>query len=214
MSVPEDIRIVPAPRALKDRIKELARTTFEEHNARQPFAFPGNLLQVSLFRDIDRAFEVEGKQLDESPVALAAFLGNDFAGYVLLSDWAREDGPDMPSVTVEDIRVLEEHRGRGVGRALLQAVQDRATAQGWDNVTATIWAGNPESEALFNAAGFTEQSKTYRFGPSGQARDYPDPPRPGLRQRISTWLVLGLAMLGGAVMVVAIFIGLQMLFLG
>ena len=40
MPGPEDVRIVPAPLALRGEMTEIARGTVAAHNARQPFAFP------------------------------------------------------------------------------------------------------------------------------------------------------------------------------
>ncbi len=192
---PIDIR--PAPRALKDRMAELTSVTFAEHQARQPWAFPNNGLEQTALQNINFAFMDKGRQLKESPNAFAAYVDEHFAGFILLSVWARGGGPDMPHVSIDDICVVPEFRGRGVGRALLRHARALAAEEDWDSLNATVWTGNEASEALFRSEGFTVEHQQFRIGPDRLARDYPDPPKRPLWLRIlDSWGFVAVLILG------------------
>ena len=194
------IEIRPAPRSVKTRMAALCEQTFEEHRARQPHAFPANGFQQHVAPLIEAAFSGTLRTLDESPNAYAAFVGDAFAGYVLLSQWARPGGADMPFVSIDDICVEPAFRGRGVARALVRYVRDLAEERGWDSLTAQVWTGNTASEALFRSEGFTPDYIRFRIGPYRQARDYPGMFKPPLFLRIlsSGWFALVAGLIAGA----------------
>ncbi|KMW56768.1 hypothetical protein AIOL_001724 [Candidatus Rhodobacter oscarellae] len=178
MSEPGDIRIVPAPRALKDFILRAAHETYEAHNKRQPFAFPRNTFDALIAEDIEFSFLHKSRALPESPNIFAAYLGETPVGYIQLSKWVSADFPLMPDISINDIYVDPEHRGKGVAKAMLTHVKTLCDERGWSNLSATVWDGNIASEALFRDAGFTVQNQTFRYGPQAQAIDYPDAPSP------------------------------------
>ncbi len=184
MAGPEDVRIVPAPLALRGKMSECARATFAAHNARQPFAFPQDRCATAV-RNVELAFLDGRRELPESPNAFVAMAGEAFAGYVLLSAWARPSAPPMPYVCIEDVYVAEDFRRRGIGTMLVDHVKRLAVERDWDDLTATVWDWNAGSEALFRGSGFTRQSTTYRFGPDRQARNHPD--APGFWQQLGLW---------------------------
>ena len=59
-----------------------------------------------------------------------------------------------PLVNVHDLGVRPEHRGRGVGRALLAAVEAEAQRRGACKVTLEVLSGNEPAKALYAAVGF------------------------------------------------------------
>lgn len=168
-----EIEIIPAPLALKPRIEEMSRATFEEHRARQPWAFPENGFEVTVQPNIDVAFQGATREEKISHTAFVAVLDSEFAGYVILSPWVRRGGPDMPYVNIDDIAVLPEFRRTGVARALLRHVTALSDYRDWDSLQANVWAPNTASAALFASEGFTPACVRYRRGPDRQARDYP-----------------------------------------
>jgi len=202
-----EIRIIPAPLALKPAILALSRATYEEHRARQPFAFPENGFEQTVVPLLDAAFRRETGQLSESPNIFAAMAGTDIAGYMLLSHWARSDGPDMHYVSIDDICVRPELRGKGIARALLDHARTLAATRDWDNLVATIWDGNTASRALFESAGFDVQSRTYRLGPTRQARNYPAIPGK------AGWTLWGVLLWGLSVIIAALLIVIAILLL-
>jgi len=49
-------KVLPAPLALKDEIKDLPRQTFKEHQARQPWAFTENAFDQIASREFASEF--------------------------------------------------------------------------------------------------------------------------------------------------------------
>lgn len=66
-----------------------------------------------------------------------------------------------PLVNVHDMVVLPGHRGRGIGRALLAAVEAEARRRGACKVTLEVLSGNERARALYLAIGFGD----YQLGP-------------------------------------------------
>jgi GNAT superfamily N-acetyltransferase len=81
-------------------------------------------------------------RLDGEPAGLA----NCFTGF---STFAAE-----PLVNVHDMGVLPEHRGRGIGKALLQAIEDEARRRGACKITLEVLSGNARARALYLALGY------------------------------------------------------------
>ena len=81
-------------------------------------------------------------RLDGQPAGLA----NCFTGF---STFAAE-----PLVNVHDMGVLPEYRDRGIGRALLLAVEDEARRRGACKITLEVLSGNERAKALYLALGF------------------------------------------------------------
>ena len=61
---------------------------------------------------------------------------------------------DAEDCWLEDVYVSEQARGLGVGRALTQAVIDRATARGCRRVELDVSSENPAAMALYRSLGF------------------------------------------------------------
>ena len=67
--------------------------------------------------------------------------------------------------TAEDsIYVHPDHMGRGVGKALLQALLDRASAYGFRTIIAVIGGAEPASIAVHAALGFREAGRLTGVG--------------------------------------------------
>ena len=61
-----------------------------------------------------------------------------------------------PLLNVHDLAVVPAFRGRGVGRALLAAVDDRARARGCAKVTLEVREDNVRARGLYRAHGFRD----------------------------------------------------------
>lgn len=59
-----------------------------------------------------------------------------------------------PLINIHDLAVLPEHRGRGIGRALLDAVQRNARQRGCSKVTLEVQENNTRARRVYEAAGF------------------------------------------------------------
>ena len=76
----------------------------------------------------------------------AVGLANCFTGY---STFAA-----APLINVHDFVVVSGHRGRGIGRALLTAVEAEAGRRGACKITLEVLSGNAPAKALYAACGF------------------------------------------------------------
>jgi GNAT superfamily N-acetyltransferase len=61
-----------------------------------------------------------------------------------------------PLLNVHDLAVLPEFRGRGVGRALLAAAEERARARGCAKLTLEVREDNARARGLYEQCGFRD----------------------------------------------------------
>ncbi|HEX7070422.1 MAG TPA: GNAT family N-acetyltransferase, partial [Rhodothermales bacterium] len=59
-----------------------------------------------------------------------------------------------PLINIHDLAVLPEYRGRGIGRSLLNAVEEYARAEGCCKVTLEVFESNHRARKTYAAAGF------------------------------------------------------------
>jgi ribosomal protein S18 acetylase RimI-like enzyme len=59
-----------------------------------------------------------------------------------------------PLVNIHDLGVMPEHRGRGVGKALLAAIEAEAERRGACKVTLEVLSGNEWAKALYRSLGY------------------------------------------------------------
>jgi GNAT superfamily N-acetyltransferase len=67
-----------------------------------------------------------------------------------------------PLLNIHDLAVLPEHRGKGAGRALLQAAEDHARRRGCCRMTLEVLESNSGARALYHRFGF-DASTVSRF---------------------------------------------------
>ncbi len=93
-------------------------------------------------------------RLDDAAVGLA----NCFMGYSTFAV--------APLVNIHDFAVVPGHRGAGIGKALLAAVEAEALKRGAIKVTLEVLSGNHPAKALYAAHGYGD----YQLDPAaGQA---------------------------------------------
>jgi len=61
-----------------------------------------------------------------------------------------------PLLNLHDLAVLPTHRGRGIGRALLAAVEQKARDRGCVKVTLEVQENNRPARYVYEAAGFAQ----------------------------------------------------------
>lgn len=96
------------------------------------------------------------KQADGWPV-LVAELDGEVAGFVALGPFRAWPGY-WPTVE-HSIHVHADHRNRGLGRALLQAIEARAVAMGKSVLVAGVDGGNDASLRFHERLGFREVAR-------------------------------------------------------
>lgn len=128
---------------------------------------------VRLTDQYARMGQAQGKPLDAEVIArlpdamrahpgLVVILGEDEAGDVGLAtcvlSWSSFRA--APLLNIHDLVVDERARNRGIGQALLDAVQVEAERRGCAKVTLEVWPENP-AERLYLRAGFEFSGKFY-----------------------------------------------------
>ncbi len=116
--------------------------------------------------DIDLCFQDFGHELETLPGAYAApdgavivaFSGGEPAGCVALRRF------EKTVCEMKRLYVKPEHRGKGVGRSLAQAVIERAREIGYASMKLDTLRSMTEANALYVSLGFTECAP-YRLNP-------------------------------------------------
>ncbi|MEV0581610.1 ribosomal protein S18-alanine N-acetyltransferase [Nonomuraea sp. NPDC050310] len=102
-------------------------------------------------------------ELDEQPRTrhyVVALEGGEIVGYAGLA--AAADQAD-----VQTIAVLEAHRGRGIGSAMLTELLDEAFRRGAIEVFLEVRADNPGARAVYERFGFVEIGVRRRYYDDG-----------------------------------------------
>ncbi len=118
-----------------------------------------------IFRDGQRKYGGDDlKEFIDRPSDEMTILVADENGLILgyafcmLQDHRTEENyiPDF-TMYIDDICVREDTRGKGVGKALFEAVSHLAREKGCYNVTLNVWALNPDARKFYEALGMTVQ---------------------------------------------------------
>jgi ribosomal protein S18 acetylase RimI-like enzyme len=130
--------------------------------ADSPDAFGSTLARESAFADELWRERIERGARSPSDLPLVARIGTDMVGMA----WGRLEEADPGDVHVYQVWVAPEHRGRGVGQALLDAIIAWARSVGARRISLDATCGNTAAMRLYTRAGFL---------PVGD----PEPLRPG-----------------------------------
>ena len=100
-----------------------------------------------------RAALIPGLREHPTTLIFLAYVNDEPAGIALcfrgFSTFAAR-----PLINIHDLAVLPEHRGSGVGRRLLGAVEQRAREMGCCRVTLEVQERNHRARRVYAAAGF------------------------------------------------------------
>jgi ribosomal protein S18 acetylase RimI-like enzyme len=110
--------------------------------------------EAPLPRDV-QARLVEGLRAHPTTLVLLAFADGAPAG-VAVCFVGFSTFQARPLLNVHDLAVLPSHRGRGVGRALLAAVEARARARGCCKITLEVLETNDRARALYASCGLAD----------------------------------------------------------
>ncbi|GAA4709002.1 GNAT family N-acetyltransferase [Sphingomonas lutea] len=103
--------------------------------------------------------------LDQPYVGFIAFDGDAAIGMIDARERNFAEGaPNLRAAYVEDLWVAPSHRGRGIARLLLDAVEQWARDQGLEWLGSDALIDNEASHAWHRAAGFTEIERLVVFG--------------------------------------------------
>jgi len=108
-----------------------------------------------------------GPQLASGEVAVIFAAGDPPAGFAQLRYRSSLYSPG-PDACLEELWVRPELRGRGLGRALLEAAMDLARELGADRMDLNTSVTDEAARALYERCGFTN----LEFGPGGPSMLY------------------------------------------
>jgi ribosomal protein S18 acetylase RimI-like enzyme len=106
------------------------------------------------------AGEVAGKfrdMLDDSDAVLLV-AEEDGAIAAVGSGWVERHGDDLipaPFFTVEYVEVAAAHRGKGLAKQLMAALEAAAKARGVSHIDLLVWVGNTGAMQLYEQFGYT-----------------------------------------------------------
>jgi ribosomal protein S18 acetylase RimI-like enzyme len=122
-------------------------------------------LRLRSFREHPEAFTTSWEELEREPLAdtvrrlaaddrkrWGAFVDARLAGYVGLDREAR--AKNRHKATLVGMYVAPEFAGRGIGRALVDALLAQARADGLELVVLTVTEGNARALRLYERCGF------------------------------------------------------------
>jgi GNAT superfamily N-acetyltransferase len=102
-----------------------------------------------------RASLVPGLREQTAVVIFLAYDGTDPVGIATcfrgFSTFAAR-----PLINIHDLAVLPSHRGKGIGRRLLEAVEQKARTLGCCKVTLEVQEGNRRARHVYEKAGFAQ----------------------------------------------------------
>jgi ribosomal protein S18 acetylase RimI-like enzyme len=115
----------------------------------------------------ERIAELAGPQLARGEVAVVFAPGDPPAGFAQLR-YRGSLYDDRPDACLEELWVRPEARGRGLGRALLEAALDLARAHGAGRIDLNTAVTDVAARALYASCGFTNEE----LGPGGPSMLY------------------------------------------
>jgi len=104
-------------------------------------------------------------RLREHPTTLI-FLAYDVAKPVGIAVcfWGFSTFAARPLLNIHDLAVLPDHRGRGIGRQLLAAVERKASETGCCKLTLEVGQDNHLAKGLYRSVGFAEMMSAEAAG--------------------------------------------------
>jgi ribosomal protein S18 acetylase RimI-like enzyme len=79
--------------------------------------------------------------------------GGSARGYAMLGERTTESGP---TAFVYGIELDAAHRGRGIGRAAMALLEERARVRGLPRIELNVFGGNAPARGLYRSLGYEE----------------------------------------------------------
>ena len=109
---------------------------------------------IPLYGRIDIPGAPSATPADFSPPGGVFLVGYDSDGTPVCGGGVKRLGPDVGEI--KRMFVVPEARGRGLGRALLEALEDAARSLGYAVVRLDTGPKQPHAERMYRAAGYRE----------------------------------------------------------
>ena len=153
---------------VRDATSSDARAIAEVHVASWRWAYREAMTAESLdglsVDDREGEWSERFARRDPSEGALVAEDGGHVVGFCSFGP-GRDEGSSPSAGEVYAIYLLEEAAGRGIGRDLFAAANDRLRALGYDTATLWVMASNDRSRRFYEKAGWSWDGTTseHRF---------------------------------------------------
>lgn len=108
-----------------------------------------------------RDLSAAGFLTDDHVIAIGAFVDGDLVGGAWGHRLARPDG--LPMALLYELEVEDEHRRKGLGRAMVEAFRERARAQGCGSCWVITEASNRSATGTYQSAGGTRADERVIF---------------------------------------------------
>lgn len=132
-------------------ISDLGARTFYESYADQNTAEDMAMYLSEHFTPEQMLSEIH----DPDALFFIAFLENEVVGYTKVRN-DREKSPQPGSLQLQRIYVVKEHKGKGIGAALLEACLEYARNRGFFSIWLSVWEQNPAAIAFYYKCGFVQ----------------------------------------------------------
>ncbi len=88
---------------------------------------------------------------DNETTILVAEQDKEVVGFVMgIVENHTDDLLKAPYLTIQYLGVSERFRGAGIGKALLESIEEWASQKGFSTLELLVWAGNERAKALFH----------------------------------------------------------------
>lgn len=111
-----------------------------------------------------RSSLIAGLRTHPTTIVLLASVGGHAVGLATCF-WGFSTFASRPILNIHDLAVRPEHRGRGIGRALLREVERRARERGCVKVTLEVRERNAPARSLYEAEGYSWSGNRDVLGP-------------------------------------------------
>lgn len=131
-----------------DRILELLHQVCMVHHNARPDYFKDSVK----YNKEELALKIEDKK---NPIFVYE-ENEEVFGYAFCIDETIKDNQlltNRKTLYIDDLCVLENKRGMGIGKSLYQYVKQYAKEKGYHNVTLNVWAFNLNAKAFYEALG-------------------------------------------------------------
>jgi len=133
--------------------------------------------QLAQFQDLGDRFAATEEGIraglfgrHRSAEAIVAQCGSEVTGYAIFAQ-SFSSTRCRPKLIVEDVFVMPDCRGRGVGSALFQAIADRARELGAGRIEWTVLRDNQEALQFYDSLGAVPSPEWVTCGVDGTAID-------------------------------------------
>jgi ribosomal protein S18 acetylase RimI-like enzyme len=149
------------------RLRPMTAAEFKIYRARLIPAYAAENVQAGDW-DPDQAETLAARETDDllpagpqtpGMLVLAAENGN---GEQVGQVWIALSRPGPGSAWIYDIEISPGHRGRGYGRALLQAAEERARQHGASAIGLNVFGANTVARNLYESSGYQATSLVMR----------------------------------------------------